>query len=89
MTNEKPPLCVNYRHYRVHGAPPYYRREFCFRSAVEKVDPVDGRKVIDGATRPAHERLEFPLTGPESKFRCGIEGKFFEQKVTFWGRLFR
>lgn len=89
MENAKPPLCINCRHYRVFGPPGPYRRIFCCRSAVEKVDPVKGGKVLDGVSNPVYERLELPLTGPESKFRCGIEGKFFEQKVTFWGRLFR
>ncbi|CUJ67613.1 hypothetical protein [Achromobacter sp. 2789STDY5608628] len=89
MENEKPPLCVNCRHYRVHGAPGYFRRTFCCRRAVEKVDPVDGRKVLAGTTSPTYERLELPLTDPESMFRCGVDGKFFEQKVTFWRRLFR
>lgn len=86
--NEKLPLCVNCRHYLVQG-PGYFRRVFCCRRAIEKVDPVDGRKVLAGTTSPIYERLELPLTDPESKFRCGVEGKFFEQKVTFWGRLFR
>lgn len=88
MESEKPPLCINCRHYQAFGHP-LFRRTFCYRNAVERVDPVDGSKFFEGTSKPAYERLELPLTGPESKLRCGIEGKFFEQKVTFWGRLFR
>lgn len=82
IAQAQPPLCVNCRHYRQVGHPRLFSVIRCLRSAVEKVDPVTGRKYLHGA-KFAWEERDSATVG------CGYEGRLFEQKVTFWQRIFR
>ncbi|CAB3957323.1 hypothetical protein LMG7053_05255 [Achromobacter ruhlandii] len=82
MENELLKFCKDCKHYRPYPSVPIpWASDYCLRHAAEGVDLTSGEKYLTGALDPKKER--------HADLGCGPDARYFEKRLTFWGRILK